>query len=116
VVVAAALASACKALNVNVLASREAICPSMRAVFRAMGRIALRASPAIEVFEGAPDFPPEAGELLNAAYARFDAGETAALDDIAALSGQFPDDEALKGLLSRLAAAGPGGAYSRRSS
>lgn len=110
---AVALQAATKALNTGILASREAICPSMRDEFRAMGRIGLRirGSPPVEVFEAALDFPPEATARLNAAYARFDAGEVGALGEIAALSAQFPQDVALKDLLSRLETAGPGGAF-----
>lgn len=65
----------------------------------------------MEVFEAALGFPPEARERLNAGYARFDAGETAALDEIAALSAEFPEDVALEGFVARLRAVGPGGAF-----
>jgi class 3 adenylate cyclase len=103
------LESASKRLDAMVLASRAAICPSMRGAFRAMGRIRVRASTPLEVFEAALNFPPEATERLNAAYARFDAGEVGALGEISALAAQFPQDVALAGLLSRLQTAGPGG-------
>jgi hypothetical protein len=48
---------------------------------------------------------------LNGAYVRFDAGEDAALGDIAALAAEHPDDLALAGLLDRLKSAGPGGVF-----
>ena len=63
------------------------------------------------MFEAAPDFPVEARQRLNAAYARFDAGDPAALDDIRALAGEYPDDEALQNLIARLESAGPGGVF-----
>jgi len=82
----------------------------MAAVFRTMGRIGVRGrSTPVEVFEAALDFPPEARERLNAAYARFDAGEAAALDEIVAMAAEFPEDLALGGLVVRLREVGPGG-------
>jgi adenylate cyclase len=109
---ASRLESANKALNTKILVSREAVPPSMTGVFRAMGRIGLRGrSTPVEVFEAALDFPPEARERLNAAYTRFDAGEVTALDEIAALAAEFPEDVALRGLVSRLEAVGPGGVF-----
>jgi TolB-like protein len=109
---ASGLESANKALNTRILVSREALAPSMAGEFRAMGRIGLRGrSTPVEVFEGALDFPPEARHRLNAAYARFDAGEVSALDEIAALAAEFRDDVALEGLVERLRAVGPGGVF-----
>lgn len=109
---ASRLESANKTLNTRILVSREAIPPSMEGLFRAMGRIGLRGrSTPVEVFEAALDFPSEARERLNAAYARFDAGEAAALEAIAALAAEFPDDAALQGLVARLEAVGPGGVF-----
>jgi TolB-like protein/DNA-binding SARP family transcriptional activator len=110
---AARLETANRELSTRLLVSREALPPSMTAQFRAMGRIGLagRSDP-VEVFEAAVGFPPDARERLNAAYARFDSGETAALVEIAALSVEFPGDVALKGLVERLRAVGPGGAFS----
>ncbi|MDB5481599.1 MAG: adenylate/guanylate cyclase [Caulobacteraceae bacterium] len=109
---ASRLESANKTLNTRILVSREAIPPSMAGSFRVMGRIGLRGrSTPVEIFEAALDFPSEARERLNAAYARFDAGEVAALDEIAALSAEFPDDVALRGLVTRLEGVGPGGVF-----
>jgi class 3 adenylate cyclase len=109
---ASGLESANRALNTWILVSREAIAPSMAGVFRPMGRIGLRGrSTPVEVFEPAPDFPPEARDRLNAAYRRFDAGDADALGEISALAGEFPDDAALGGLLDRLERVGPGGVF-----
>jgi class 3 adenylate cyclase len=112
--IALAMEAAGKPLYVNILASRQAICPSMQGAFRAMGRIGLRvrsSSKPVEVLEAALDFPSEATGRLNAAYARFDAGDVGALGEISALSAQFPEDVALKGLLGRLETVGPGGVF-----
>lgn len=109
--VAFAIGNASKVLNAAVLASREAVCPSMRSVFRHMGRLRLRSSAALEVLDAAPDFPPDATERLNAAYSRFESGDVDALKELSALSAQFPNDAALEGLFNRLASVGPGGAF-----
>jgi len=107
---ASRLEAANKVLETRILVSREAVPPSMAAVFRTMGRIGVRGrSTPVEVFEAALDFPPEARERLNAAYARFDAGEAAALDEIVAMAAEFPEDLALGGLVVRLREVGPGG-------
>jgi adenylate cyclase len=109
---ASGLQSANKPLAARILVSREALPPSMAGEFRAMGRIGLRGrSKPVEVFEPALDFPSEARERLNAAYARFDTGDVAALGEISALAAEFPEDLALCGLLSRLESAGPGGVF-----
>jgi adenylate cyclase len=109
---ASRLESANKQLKTRILVSREALPPSMAGVFRAMGRIGLRGrSTPVVVFEAALDFPVEARERLNDAYARFDAGEVAALDEIAALAAEYPDDVPLAGLVRRLEAVGPGGVF-----
>ena len=109
---ASRLESANKQLETRVLVSREALPPSMEGEFRVMGRIRLRgrATP-VEVFETAADFPAEAREQLNSAYARFDAGDVAALDEIKALSAAFADDRALGILVRRIEIAGPGGVF-----
>jgi adenylate cyclase len=109
---ASRLESANKQLETKILVSREAAPPSMVGAFRAMGRIGLRGrSTPLEVLEVAVDFPPEARDRLNAAYARFDEGDLAALDEIAVLAAEFPEDAALAGLVQRLEVAGPGGVF-----
>lgn len=109
---AARLESANKQLDTRVLVSREAAPPSMIGQFRSMGRVVLRgrATP-IEVMEAASGFPADACERLNQAYARFDAGDVAALDQIKALAGEYPADLALQNLVRRLETAGPGGSF-----
>ena len=109
---ASALESANIPLRTRVLASREAIPHAMAAEFRAMGRIGLRGrSNPVEVFEAAPDFPAEARDRLNAAYARFDAGDDTALGEISTLAAEYPEDIALHALHERLATIGPGGVF-----
>ena len=109
---AAGLESANRPLKTRILVSREAISPSMAGLFRAMGRIGLRGrSTPVEVFEPVLDFPSEARERLNVAYARFDAGEVAALGEIGTLAAEFPEDVALHALRDRLEAVGPGGVF-----
>jgi adenylate cyclase len=109
---ASGLESANTSLRTTILISREAVPPSMAGDFRAMGRIVLRGrSTIVEVFEAEFDFPQGARERLNAAYARFDAGEVAALGEIRALAAEFPEDAALRRLLERLESVGPGGVF-----
>lgn len=109
---AARLESANTKLRTRILISREAAAPSMAGAFRAMGRIGLRGrSNPVEVFEAAPEFPPEARARLNAAYARFDAGDAPALAEIRALATDFPNDAALHALEGRLEGVGPGGVF-----
>jgi adenylate cyclase len=109
---ASRLESANKSLETKLLVSREALPTSMEAQFRTMGRIRLRGrSTPVDVFEFVGDFPAEARDRLNAAYARFDGGDTSALEDIRTLSEEFPGDLALLGLVRRLESVGPGGVY-----
>ncbi|HLZ84447.1 MAG TPA: adenylate/guanylate cyclase domain-containing protein, partial [Caulobacteraceae bacterium] len=109
---ASGLESANSALRTTVLISREALPPSTAGDFRAMGRIVLRGrSNPVEVFEAEFDFPRGARERLNAAYARFDAGDVAALGEFSALAAEFPRDAALRRLLDRLESVGPGGVF-----
>jgi adenylate cyclase len=109
---AARLESANKQLETRILISREALSSSMEGDVRAMGRIRLRGrSTPVEVFEMAADSPASARERLNAAYARFDAGDIAALDEIRALAREFESDAPLANLVRRLETAGPGGVF-----
>jgi adenylate cyclase len=109
---ASRLESANKQLETRILISREALPASMEDDVRAMGRIRLRGrSTPVEVFELAAEFPAEARARLNAAYARFDAGDLAALDQIRALAREFEEDVVLANLVRRLEAAGPGGVF-----
>ncbi len=109
---ASRLESANKTLETRLLISREALPPAMLPDFRAMGRIGLRGrSTPVEVFEYAVDFPAEARDRLNDAYARFDSGTLSALDEIRALAAEHDSDVALANLVRRLESAGPGGTY-----
>ena len=109
---AARLEAANKQLETRVLVSLDAAPATMADQFRAMGRVSLRGrSTPIEVFEAAADFPAEACVRLNAAYARFDAGDLTGLDVIRGLADAFAGDRALQNLAARLAAKGPGGSF-----
>jgi adenylate cyclase len=109
---AARLESANKSLETRILISREAVTPAIAGVLRAMGRVGLRGRwTPVEVFEPAPDFPADARDRLNAAYARFDGGDREALDVIRALAAEFPADAALANLVARLERVGPGGVF-----
>jgi adenylate cyclase len=78
--------------------------------FRPMGRITVRGrSAALEVYDIAPDFPPEAVAKLTALYTAFQEGDVSALAGIESLARRFPADQALAGLAERLKAVGPGG-------
>jgi adenylate cyclase len=109
---AARLEGANKPLETALLVSREAAPFGTRDDLRAMGRIGLRgrATP-VEVYEIKPGFPPEACARLNAAYERFDRGDLEGLAEIDALATEYPDDAALRNLISRLERVGPGGAF-----
>ena len=109
---ASRLESANKQLETRLLVSREALPASMEGEFRAMGRIRLRGRyTPVEVFEWAEEFPADARATLNQAYARFDAGDVSALEDLRALAKAHVDDAALHNLVRRLAAAGPGQSF-----
>ncbi len=110
--VAARLEGANKQLKTQVLVSREAAERAGLARFRPMGRVRVRGREApIEVFEplglGGSSVDPAMGDL----YARFDTGDTGALESLHALSAAAPDDVALAYLLQRLETVGPGGCY-----
>ncbi len=109
---ASRLESANKQLETRILVSREAMPASVAGDCRAMGRIRLRgrATP-VEVFEAAPDVPEDSRTRLNAAWLRFDSGDTAALEDIRALAADYPEDTALAKLVDRLEQVGPGGVF-----
>jgi len=110
---ASRLESANKRLKTRALVSSQALEGAAEAVrFRPMGRITVRGREApIEVYEPADGFPAEALQRLDVSWRRFDSGEMGALAEIEALSAEFPDDEALKGLAERLRVVGPGGVH-----
>ncbi|MBC7522468.1 MAG: adenylate/guanylate cyclase domain-containing protein [Sandarakinorhabdus sp.] len=110
--VAARLEGANKTLKSAVLVSREAAENAGLQRFRPMGRVRVRGRAApLEVFEpigvgGAVEDPVFAG-----IYARFDAGDPAALAELKSRSAGAPDDVALAYLVKRLENVGPGGSY-----
>lgn len=112
---ASRLESANKHLATRGLASAEALEGAGEAAdsWRPMGKITVRGRSApLEVFEPAPDFAEAARSRLADSYRRFVAGETAALEDIAALARELPEDAALMRLVERLRTSGPAGSYS----
>jgi adenylate cyclase len=110
---ASRLEGANKRLKTKALVSLDALADAQGPVrFRAMGRVVLRGrEDPIEVFEPALDFPDEALERLNDAWARFASGDAGALAEIEALAHEFPHDKALKGFVDRLKATGSHGAH-----
>ena len=107
---AARLESANKALGTTLLVSDSVVARTNLDVFRAMGRIVLRgrATP-ITVFEAIPRLDAGIRGRITTLVTTFDAGEHAALGELAELSAARPNDIALAQLLKRLAITGPGG-------
>ncbi len=100
---AARLESANKALQSNMMASREAMERSALDWWRPMGRVVLRgrAKP-VDIFEPAPDFPASDRDHLTAALGRLDTDREGALADLAALLARYPHDNALAHLYYRI--------------
>ncbi|WP_022683895.1 adenylate/guanylate cyclase domain-containing protein [Sphingobium bisphenolivorans] len=113
---AARLEAANKALESNVLVSREAMLLSGLDWWRAMGRVRLRgrATP-VDLYEPAPHFPAEERAELGDIVAGFDADEAAVRADALArlkqMCGRHPDDAALANLLYRYENIGEGRSY-----
>ena len=107
---AARLEAANKALDSNVLASREAVERSGLDWWRPMGRLVLggRAKP-VDVFGVAPEWPAAEREALAAALAKPDPTRAAA--EIKPLVERYPTDSALTNLLSRTQSLNEEGAY-----
>src|SRR3546814_1665608 len=97
---ASRLEAANKALETNVLASREAMLLSGLDWWRPMGRVRLRGrSTPVDLFEPAPEFPAEERAVLAQRLAAFD-GEDAVAQDAArerlkAMVNRHPDDAAM---------------------
>jgi adenylate cyclase len=109
--VAARLEGANKTLKTAALVSGEAAGPMGLDRFRPMGRVRVRGrEKPLEVFE-----PFGAGmardDGLAALFARFDAGDLTALDEMRKRAEAAPEDVALTYLVRRLAEIGPGGVY-----
>jgi adenylate cyclase len=109
---AARLESANKALKTTILVSTEAKSETSLDCFRPMGRIVLsgRATP-VEVWEPVPQMAPELVAELNALWARFEAGDTAALDELDRLAAAQKEDEALAFFVYRIREVGPNGHF-----
>jgi len=107
---AARLEAANKALDSNVLASREAVERSGLDWWRPMGRIVLRgrAKP-VDVFGVAPEWPAAERDALASALAKPDPARAAA--EIKPLVERYPTDSALTNLLSRTQSLNEEGAY-----
>ncbi|GGD86682.1 adenylate/guanylate cyclase domain-containing protein [Tsuneonella deserti] len=107
---AARLESANKALDSNVLASREMVERSELDWWRPLGRVVLRgrAKP-VDVFDVAPDWPAADREALAQAVSMSDPEEAAA--KIIPLTRRYPADNALKNLLQRTRSLNEEGAY-----
>lgn len=99
---AARLEAANKALYSSVMASREFAERSGLDWWRPMGRVILRGrSKPVDLFEPAPDFPPEDRAALYQAMILVENDRPAALEVIARLAEKHPDDAALANLLER---------------
>ncbi|KKW91984.1 guanylate cyclase [Sphingobium chungbukense] len=113
---ASRLEAANKALETNVLASRDAMERSGLDWWRPMGRVRLRgrATP-VDLFEPAPDFPvgdrAELAEILEAFDAEDGAARAEAMKRLQMLVNHHPEDAALANLLYRCEYIGEGGIY-----
>ena len=107
---AARLEAANKALESNVLASREAVERSALDWWRPMGKVVLRGrAKAVEVFGIAPEWDADEREALSAALAEDDPERAA--DKIKPLAERYPTDSALQNLLRRTRSLNEEGAY-----
>jgi adenylate cyclase len=107
---AARLEAANKALESNVLASREAVERSRLDGWRPMGKVVLRGrAKAVEVFAPAPEWAAAEREDLAAALAEGDPERAA--DKIKPLAERYPTDSALENLLRRTRSLNEEGAY-----
>jgi adenylate cyclase len=110
--VAARLEGANKSLKTAVLVSGEAAERAGLSRFRPMGRVRVRGREApIAVYEPIGAGAAVADPVFAGQYARFDAGDLGALDELKAHAAGAPDDIALAYLVKRLETVGPGGSY-----
>ena len=99
---AARLEAANKALDSGVMASREFAERSGIEWWRPMGRVTLRGRERpVDLFEPAPDFPPDDAAALDRAMALVESDRQAAIEVIAGLVAAHPEDKALANLLNR---------------
>ncbi|MET0365938.1 MAG: CHASE2 domain-containing protein [Sphingobium sp.] len=109
---AARLESANKALESNVMVSRDAMERSGLDWWRPMGRILLRGrSTPVDIFEPCPDFPASDRDHLTKAMNTLGQDRDGALSIIRDVSKRHPDDEALLNLIYRLENSQAGEAY-----
>ena len=106
---ASRLESANKILGTRLLASGDAVSRGPKGLFRRMGTIRVRGRKApIEIYDHAPDFPPQAIDRLNVAVQSYCLGDAAPLATIASVAAEFPGDDSLQNLVQRLRLTGPG--------
>ena len=113
---ASRLEAANKALETNVLASREAMLLSGLDWWRPMGRVRLRGrSTPVDLFEPAPDFPAGERAALAQILAVFDGedadAQNAARQRLKMMVNHHPDDAAIANLLYRYEHIGEGSSY-----
>ena len=109
---AARLEGANKTLKTKVLVSREAAERSGLDWFRPMGTVTLRGrSTPVEVFEVAPDLPPDQRVVVNDLVAAHAAGDAPLVQRLTTTLAQFGYDDALGNLFERLRATDKGESY-----
>jgi len=108
---ASRLESANKQLHSTILISAEAKTATSLDIFRPLGRVVLngRATP-VEVWEPVPHMPATERARLNALWLAFEAGDSEALEMLAAIAAER-EDAALADFVYRLRQAGPGGHF-----
>lgn len=109
---AARLEGANKYLKTSALVSSTVAERLGDTILRPMGRILVsgRSTP-IEVFEPAAGMDPADRRTVGTLYERFDRGEIAAVDELAAFVAARSPDPALALLVERMKIAGPGGTF-----
>jgi len=109
---AARLESGNKHLDTEILASREAIEGVTRIAYRPLGRVTLsgRATP-VEIYEPVLEITAGSAEALYTLFKRYDEGDISALEEIAEIARENPEDRALQNFVARLRKTEPGGTY-----
>ncbi len=109
---ASRLEAANKALDTNILASRELVERSNIDWWRPMGRIVLRGrSRPIEVFDVAPDWTAQDRDALRAAIALAESDPEQAASEINNIAERYGPDNAVSNLLRRIKRLDKEGAY-----
>lgn len=109
---AARLESGNKHLDTEILASRQAIEGVTRTAYRPLGRVTLsgRATP-VEIYEPVLDITAGSAEALYTLFKCYDEGDISALEEIAEIARENPEDRALQNFVARLRKTEPGGTY-----